>query len=187
METATSHQPPTTSHQPRNLVLIGFMGTGKSAIGRRCARRLGYTFRDSDTAIVQRVGCSIPQLFAEQGEAAFRELEREVIAELAATPGLVIATGGGAAMNEENVAALRATGLVILLTASPEVLLRRVGNAQNRPLLASAPDPKARIVELLAARAPFYDRAAHHRVDTSFLSPDEVTEAIVCLFRGANT
>jgi shikimate kinase len=170
----------------KNLVLIGFMGTGKSAVGRRCARLLGYTFRDSDAAIVSRAGRSIPAIFAEEGEAAFRSLERNVIAELAATPGLVIATGGGAIMDEGNVANLRASGVVFLLTASPEVLLKRVGNAQSRPLLASASDPLERIQELLAARKPHYDRAAHFRVDTSYLSPDEVAEAIVLLYKGAS-
>ncbi len=166
----------------RNLALVGFMGTGKSAVGRRCARRLGYAFRDSDAAIVARIGCPIPQFFAEQGEAAFREVEREIIAELAATPGQVIATGGGVVLNEENVATLRATGCIVLLTASPEVLLKRVGNAQSRPLLASASDPLARIIELLAARAPFYDRAAEYRVDTSSLSSNEVAERVIALF-----
>jgi shikimate kinase len=167
---------------PRNLVLIGFMGTGKSTVGRRCARRLGYTFTDSDKVIEEKAGCTIPELFTAEGEAAFRERERAVIAELAATPGLVIATGGGAILNPENVANLRATGLVILLTATPDALLRRVGHRRNRPLLASASDPRARIVELLTAREPLYKNAAHHTVDTTSRSLEEVVAKVLEIF-----
>jgi shikimate kinase len=170
------------SHQRRNLVLIGFMGTGKSTVGRRCARRLGYTFTDSDRVIEEQAGCTIPELFAAEGEAAFRERERAVIAELAATPGLVIATGGGAILNPENVANLRATGFVVLLTATPDALLQRVGHRRNRPLLASAPDPRARIVELLSAREPLYRQAAHHIIDTTELVLEGVVEEVVWLF-----
>src|SRR5947207_704151 len=124
----------------RNLALIGFMGTGKTTVGRLCAAQLGYDFYDSDTVIEARAGCSIARFFAEHGEAAFRQREREVIAELAAMPGRVIAAGGGAALDPDNMGCLRATGLVVLLTASPEAILSRVGNAQTRPLLAGAPD-----------------------------------------------
>jgi shikimate kinase len=158
------------------------MGTGKSTIGRMCAARLGYAFRDSDRVIEQRAGCTIPELFAEKGEAVFRQMEREVIAEMAATPELVIATGGGAPLDPENAARLRDGGTVVLLTATPEVILKRVGNARSRPMLAAAPDPRRRILELLDERAPRYEQIAHHRVDTTDRSPKAVAAEIIALF-----
>jgi shikimate kinase len=166
----------------RNLVLIGFMGTGKSTIGRICAARLGFAFRDSDRVIEQRTGCSIPELFAAKGEAAFRQLEREVIAELATMPDLVIATGGGAPLEPENAARLRDGGTVVLLTATPDVILKRVGNARSRPILAAAPDPRRRILELLEERAARYAQVAHHRVDTTDRPPKAVAAEIIALF-----
>ncbi len=166
-----------------NLVLIGFMGTGKSTLGRLCAARLGYTFQDSDRVIEARLGKPITEVFAEQGEQAFRQMERAVIKELAETPGLVIATGGGAILDAENVANLRAGGRVVLLTATPEALLQRVGDARSRPLLADSPDPRVRIEALLADRAPHYERAAHHRVETTERHPRDIAAEIVAWFR----
>jgi shikimate kinase len=166
-----------------NLVLIGFMGTGKSTIGRLCAARLGYTFQDSDSLIEVRAGGPVARVFAEQGEQAFRQMERDVIAKLSTTPGLVIATGGGAILDPQNVANLRAQGRIILLLAAPEALLKRVGDTRTRPLLASAPDPRARIEALLAERTPHYERAAHHRVDTTDRAPRDIASEIVAWFR----
>ena len=134
----------------RNLVLIGFMGTGKTTIGRLCAERLGYRFRDSDTEIESRIGCSIAQYFSQKGEAAFREIEREVIAELAEESDQVISTGGGVVLDPENAMRLREGGWVVLLQATPDAILARVGDTRSRPLLANAADPLARIEELLA-------------------------------------
>lgn len=168
--------------QGRNLVLIGFMGVGKSTIGRQCARRLGYTFQDSDAVISERVGGTVAQFFAEKGEAAFRALEREIIAELAATPNLVIATGGGAALDPENIARLQENGLIVLLTATPDIILRRVGDARTRPLLAAAPNPRVRVLEMLADRMPHYERAAHHIIETTDRRPAEVAAEIAALF-----
>src|SRR5262245_34007103 len=98
-----------------NLVLIGFMGSGKSTIGRQCARILGFRFRDSDTLVERRAGKPISQVFADDGEAAFREMECAAIKTLAATSSVVLSTGGGAVLNGANVAALRRTGIVVLL------------------------------------------------------------------------
>ncbi len=159
------------------------MGTGKSTVGKLCAAQLGYRFYDSDSVIERRAGCSIPQLFAMQGEAAFRQMEREVIRELAETPGLVIATGGGAILDPENAACLHARGRIVLLTAAPHIILRRVGNARSRPLLAGAPDPRARVEALLAERLPRYEAAAHHRMDTTDRSPQEIAAQIVAWYR----
>jgi shikimate kinase len=161
------------------------MATGKSTLGRLCAARLGYAFRDSDAVIEAAVGSSIPSFFAEQGEAAFRQKEREVIAELAAKSGQVIATGGGVVLDAANVTNLRATGRVLLLVASPETILQRVGDAQSRPLLATAPDPLAHIESLLAERFPHYARAAHHQIEIADRAPYALVDEIVRWFRNS--
>jgi len=175
----TRHPTPATA---RNLVLIGFMGTGKSAVGRMLAARRGLKYLDSDHEIERRAGCSIPEFFAVRGEAAFRQLESDVIADLARPHGVVLSTGGGAALDPANAACLRAGGLVVLLRATPDVILRRVGNAQNRPLLANAPDPRVRIQELLAERDNAYRTAAHCCVDTTDRVTGDVAASILLLY-----
>ena len=167
----------------RNVALIGFMGTGKSTVGRILARALGYVFVDSDAVIEARAGVPIRSLFMAEGETGFRRREREVIAELSAGSGQVIATGGGAAVDPDNAAQLHAGCLVVWLTAAPEVILRRVGKARNRPLLAEAPDPYARIVEILTVREPHYARVAHCRVETGGRRPDHIATEIVRIYR----
>lgn len=166
----------------RNLVLIGFMGCGKTTLGRLCAAHLGYTFRDIDHIIEAEAGCSVAELFARVGESQFRQKEREVIADLCVTSGLVIATGGGAVLDPLNRENLRRNGLVVLLHASPDLILRRVGNARTRPLLANAPDPRARIEELLEQRLPLYRAAAHCQVDTNGRSSRDVVQQIMMLY-----
>ena len=106
-----------------------------------------------------------------------------MIAELAATPDLVIATGGGAVLDRDNAARLRETGLLVLLTASPDVILKRVGRSRTRPLLANAPVPRARVEELLAERLPVYRRAAHCHVETGNRPPRVVAQQIVMLYQ----
>jgi shikimate kinase len=155
------------------------MATGKSTIGRLCARALGFRFRDSDTLIQRRAGRSIAEIFAEEGEAAFRARETAALQELARGYHLVIATGGGAVLNAVNVARLRRTGVVILLHAAPEEILLRVGNRQSRPLLADAPDPLARIQTLLHQREPYYHAAAHAIVETTGLSREAAAERVL--------
>jgi len=165
-----------------NLVLIGFMGVGKSRIGPMCARRLGYAFRDSDHEIEARVGCAIAEYFAREGEAAFREREREVIAELTARRETVIATGGGTVLNPENATRLRNSGLVFLLTAPPRQILQRVGDTEKRPLLANCPDPLRRIEELLAQRTDCYKQTAHYSVNTVRRTPGKIVTEILSLY-----
>ena len=158
---------------PRNVVLTGFMGTGKSTVGRLLADLLGYRFVDTDAVIVERHG-PIPEIFATSGEATFRRYEREVAAELAAETGLVIATGGRLLLDPANAAALGATGDAFCLTAELDTILARVtaeGLADERPLLAG-PDVEARIEALLADRAEGY--AAFEQVATDGRAPAEI-------------
>ena len=141
---ASTEQTEEVTAEKPNLVLIGFMAVGKSKIGPMCARRLGYEFWDSDIEIERQTGCSVAELFAREGEAAFRERERQVVAELAARRGAVISTGGGTVLNPENAARLRETGLVVLLTAPAHVIFipaRRYAQASpagKRPQPAGA-------------------------------------------------
>jgi shikimate kinase len=158
------------------------MGTGKTTVGRRLARRLGYRFVDIDAEIEMRTGLPIPTLFREQGEVAFRNLESETIATLAAQPDQVISTGGGTVLQPANTRLLRENCLVIWLTASPGVILKRVGNAESRPLLANVGEPLAHIRRLLDSRLRLYEAAAHLRVDTTDRKPEAVADEIVRLY-----
>lgn len=164
----------------RNLVLVGFMGTGKSTLGRAVARVLGRPFRDTDALVVARVGSPIREIFAREGEAGFRRHEAAVVAQAASATGYVLATGGGALANPDNLHALRANGLLIALHARPEVILARVGGRRagaHRPLL-DTPDPLARISELLKARAPLYAEA-DLELNTSELGQRGATRALL--------
>lgn len=163
-----------------NVVLTGFMGTGKTTVGRLVAERLGHDFVDTDVVIEERHG-PIPTIFAEQGEAAFREIERNLARELAARTGIVISTGGRMMLDPANAEALGATGRVYCLVADPDEILRRVTTDPShieRPLLAG-PDPRARILELLAERTPLYRRFP--QVDTGGRPPAEIADEIVAL------
>lgn len=163
----------------KNLVLIGFMGTGKSTAGKHCARLLDRPFIDTDALLVERAGKPIPQIFAEDGEPAFRAWERRIVAEVASRENQVISTGGGVMLNPENAALLRASSCVIMLTAKTFAIMRRVGDRRNRPMLATASDPYAHVVELNAKRAPFYELAADALVDTTDRPVEEVVQDIL--------
>jgi|SRR5579862_8681339 len=167
----------------RNLILIGFMGVGKSTIGRICASGLGLEFRDSDAEIEARAGMRVTEVFTTCGEAYFRRLEREVIADLAASTGRVIATGGGVPLDPQNRARLRVGGLVVLLHASSETLLRRLQRNTARPLIAGCSDPRARIEALLAERTDCYRAAAHCHVDGTGRSARQVAESVIALYQ----
>lgn len=161
----------------RNLVLTGFMGTGKTTVGRGVARRLGRPFVDMDAVIAERAGRTIPEIFRELGEAAFREMEHSLCQELAARQGLVIATGGGALVDPLNRDALARTGILICLDCAPSGLLKRLRGAKDRPMLWDA-DPERRLSELLTARQAAYGCIPHH-VDTTDLPLEAVIEAVV--------
>ena len=132
-----------TARKIQNIALIGFMGTGKSSVGQLAATQLHFTFLDTDHVIEARAGKTISEIFAEQGEPAFRELERKILGELVARKRTVISTGGGLPANPENLASLKTHSLVVCLWASPEKIWERVRNQTHRPLLKEA-DPLAK-------------------------------------------
>jgi shikimate kinase len=168
-----------------NIALIGFMGSGKSTVGRQLAQLLGWHFTDTDSLVERVAGCSIPTLFVRDGEMAFRDRETEILLGVTAGERQVIATGGGAILREENVAALRSAGLVVYLTAHPDVLAERVSRRPGqRPLLTSGEEPAlTQILRMLAERGPLYQKACHILVDTSDRSPRALAEEIVRRFQ----
>ncbi len=161
----------------RNIVLTGFMGTGKSAVGSRVAQRLGRPFVDMDAVLEQRAGKTIATIFAEHGEPAFRQMEAELCLELAAPRGLVIATGGGALVPTVNRQIVAAGSLLICLTAPPELVLERLAHDVRRPLLA-VPDRLERIRHLIEQRSEAY-AAIPHQIDTADLTVEQVVEEVI--------
>ncbi|MBC7236214.1 MAG: 3-dehydroquinate synthase [Chloroflexi bacterium] len=166
-----------------NIVLTGYMGTGKSSVAREVARLLGRPFVDMDERIEERAGMTIPDIFRRQGEAAFRELERAICRELAAQQGLVIATGGGALVDAENRRAMMRNGLVICLDCDVEELLHRLRGDEGRPMLwseDSAVGSEQKLRALWAARRPAYAEVPHH-IDTSYRSLKQVVAEVLAL------
>jgi shikimate kinase len=169
----------------RNIILCGFMGTGKTTIGKIVAARLSWAFVDTDQVIEKRQGRPVAAIFAEQGEAAFRQLERDLCEEMAAEwRHHVVATGGGMVVNPANRAALMRAGLLVCLDATPEQLAARLASKNDRPLLANLTGEAltARIAELMASRAEAYS-SIPYRVNTGNLSPFGAAEAILALWR----
>ncbi|MHB1392186.1 MAG: 3-dehydroquinate synthase [Clostridia bacterium] len=163
-----------------NVFLTGFMGTGKSTVGRILAQLLGYEFFDSDTEIEKKAGISIKDIFNQHGESRFRELESEVIAELANQSDCVIATGGGVVLSPRNMEILRRNGKIICLKAKPEVILKRIEKTDGRPLL-NVDDPCQAINRILNARESLYN--GDLSIDTSYMSPEAAAariKAFVC-------
>jgi 3-dehydroquinate synthase len=167
----------------RNLILSGFMGVGKSTVGRICAQQLGYTFIDTDIEIERREGVSIPRLFEQKGEAYFRARETELVEEIATCERLVVATGGGMIVNDASRAVLLGAGVCVALVASVEELLKRLGPeaAARRPMLQGS-NPEARVAQLLKERAPKYAQL-HYHISTSGLHSPQVAERVVSVFR----
>ena len=162
-----------------SIALTGFMGTGKTAVGGALAAKLGKAFVELDALIEKKAGRTIPEIFRQDGEIRFRELEIEAVKEVAGRKNAVIACGGGVVLNKINVDRLREECVIVYLTAPPEVILQRTAGDNNvRPLL-QAPERAARIKELLSFRKPFYERAADIRIDTSRRDIDAVAERIM--------
>jgi shikimate kinase len=154
------------SGKPSNVYLIGPMGSGKTAVGRRLAGLLDKRFFDSDTEIEKRTGVDIRFIFEKEGEARFREREREAIAELTALTNVVVATGGGAVLDAGTRERLGSTGTVIYLQASVDDQLRRTQPTRNRPLLLNE-DPRIVLERLMSVRGPLYEEIADVRVETT--------------------
>ena len=161
-----------------NLVLVGFMGSGKSSVGRLLATRLGFQFVDTDALVVKEAGMPITEIFERHGEAAFRDMEAAALHSLIGKKSLVVATGGGIVTREENIDSLHQLGFTCGLMADEETIFERVSRNTKRPLLQT-PNPRQTISELLAARAPLYAKAAQFQVDTSTKTHAEVAEEIL--------
>jgi 3-dehydroquinate synthase len=162
-----------------NIILTGFMGTGKTAVGQAVAERLGRWFVDMDAVIERRAGKPVSAIFAQDGEPAFRRMEADLCRELAGEHNLVIATGGGALISEDNRMALGQSGLLICLHAPVDAILARLDGADDRPLLAGS-ERQARVEALLAQRAAAYAAIPHH-IDTDGLSVEQVAERVIRL------
>lgn len=164
-----------------NLALIGFMGAGKTSVGRLAAEQMHFEYLDTDEMIQSLTGRSITDIFKTDGEPAFRALERQVVGELAIRSRAVISTGGGLPVNPDNLASLKTHALVVCLWASPEKIWERVKNQTHRPLLHDA-NPQNKIRDLLAAREQFY-KQADVLVNTDIRGVREVVQQVVHQFR----
>ena len=166
-------------HAAENIILVGPMGSGKSAVGKHLARELRVPFVDSDVEIERRTGADIPLIFEKEGEAGFRAREHEVIAELVRREGIVLSTGGGAILLEENRRLLRERGIVVYLETSVAQQVARVRDGENRPLLAGTADMAQRLAELMAHRAPLYHEVATFTICTDGRRVRDVVERIL--------
>lgn len=164
-----------------NIILIGFMGCGKTTIGKQLAEKIHYTFADTDSLIEAQAGMSIPDIFAALGEGHFRKHEADVCQQLLKHKSAVVATGGGIIINHNNRQLLRKAGKVIYLTVTPEQVMERVGDYTTRPLINYAdPEKRLRIItELLTKRDPLYRNTADFVVETVSGRPEETVEAIL--------
>ncbi len=162
-----------------NVILVGFMGSGKTTIGKLLALRLKKKFVDMDDVLEERAGKAISLVFSEDGEPHFRDMERKLVRELAAGENQVIAAGGGVVLNPDNIADFSRSGRVICLLASENEILRRVSSSTARPLLEKG-DKLQSIRNLMEKRRPLYE-SIHDRVDTSGLTQEEVVEVIMLM------
>lgn len=163
-----------------SLILTGFMGTGKSTVGRKAAQRLGMNFTDTDHEIERITGMSVKEVFKKYGETRFRSEEKAAVRRISRQDNLVIATGGGLVMDPENLVMLKEIGLLISLSAAPEVIYNRVKGKKTRPLL-DTDNPLETIKGMLEKRSKVYAEA-HLTIDTSVLTLDQVVEQVVSAF-----
>jgi shikimate kinase len=159
-----------------NIVLVGFMGTGKTAVGKDLAKKVGMKYISTDEVIEDKERRSINDIFKRSGEPYFRRVEKEVVKKVSELNNFVIDCGGGVVLDEENIQTLKENGKLICLTATSDIILERTKRYYHRPLL-DVDDPKAKVEELLKTRAPFYAKA-DFSVDTSNLSIEQVAEEI---------
>jgi shikimate kinase len=160
------------------LVLVGMMGAGKSTVGRLLSRRLGWSYLDSDVQVVAETGHTVPELFADRGEAAFRAEEARVLAlALSGTEPVVVSAAGGVVLSEANRDLMARSGTVVWLRADPRVLAERVGRGAGRPLLGD--DPAGALVDLDAVRRPLYASIAAVTIDVDMLAPSQVVDEVL--------
>jgi shikimate kinase len=174
-------QTPSQNQQPlENIILVGFMGSGKSSLGRELHQNLGYQLIDTDHVIEKQTGKSIPDIFSQDGEAAFRNLETELLKQLISqkTSEHIISTGGGVICIPENRTMLRKLGFVVWLECSVKDIFERTAKNKNRPLL-QCDDPMQAIKTLLQERSPYYEETAHLKINTTGLSLNEVSCGIL--------
>ena len=164
-----------------SIILTGPMGSGKTSVGQLLAVRLNYQFQDLDALIVEQAGKSINQIFAEEGEAAFRDRETALLSTLIGQRGIVLSTGGGAVIREKNRALLHAAGLVVNLVAAVDELARRLASADDRPLLQGDEALEKRIERIMAEREPFY-ADADIRIDTTGKTLEDVAVLILAFY-----
>lgn len=162
-----------------NVALIGFMGTGKTAVGEALAKKLGRKFVELDSLIEQKAGKAISDIFQQDGEITFRGLEIEAVKEVSGGENQVIACGGGIVLNKINIDRLREKSIIVYLTASPSVVLKRTSADDDKRPLLRTPDKAKQIRELLRFRRPFYERAADIKIDASKLDVNSVAEQII--------
>lgn len=163
----------------QNIILIGFMGSGKSSVGKRLARRLNYHFEDTDQMIEMKAGCTINHIFERKGEAYFRELETAILEEIKSfTTQTVIATGGGMPVAKHNRERLKEIGHVVYLKASKETIVKRLSGDKTRPKLRGD-NLSGKVDQLLTIREPIYEEAAHQVVETDSKPFDEIIDLIV--------
>ncbi|WP_418792332.1 shikimate kinase [Phosphitispora sp. TUW77] len=163
-----------------NLVLIGYMGTGKTTVGKKLAKRLGMKFVDTDHEIERVTGTTIKDIFDKYGEIRFRSEEKAAIRRVTRDDNLIIATGGGAVLDSENIELLQQNGLLVCLEAKPEIIHERTKRKKNRPLLRTE-NPLQKIIKMLAEREPFYGLASF-RINTSNREIDDVVEEVGQIF-----
>jgi shikimate kinase len=161
----------------KNIILTGFMGTGKTAVGRRLSRLLNMKLIDVDTEIGKAQKMAINEIFRNFGEPKFREIETGMIKKLSRNKNVIISTGGGAVLRQENIDTLRENGVIVCLMAIPETILKRTSHNSNRPLL-QVEDPFGKIKELLNFRKPFYEKA-DIMIDTEGKTPLQIAEEII--------
>lgn len=162
----------------KNLVLIGFSGTGKSTIGEITAKKLGVQFADTDKLIELSENMSISRIFAEFGEKYFRQLEKDVVRECSEKKDMVIATGGGVVLDPQNMANLKSNGFIILLKAKPEIICRNIYEDKNRPLLSDSENLMDRVNEMLKIRADYY-KDNHYEIDVSDMTVEQAADEII--------
>jgi shikimate kinase len=166
----------------KNIVLTGFMGTGKSAVGRELSKMLGMKLVELDEEIEKAEGMAIRDIFNCYGEGYFRDRETEMVKRFSREEGVVISTGGGVVLREENMTALRENGIIVCLWAEPETILSRTGSSDERPLL-NVDNPEEKIRELLDYRRPFYEKA-DIMIITDNKTPFEIAQEIAKYYRG---